>query len=137
MVDGIEPIAGRIAAQRLEIEVPVLAGLFQEIQQAAADAADRGNFEFARPDRLVEGPRLQRFRARHGPGGVVDINGDGADAGAVRDKVRMRKAIRFAIDHEIDMALRPAFDVLAAMRAGLAKTELAEQRREVAGLSLR
>jgi len=62
MIDGIEPIAGRIATQRFEIEIPVVAGLFQEIQQAAADAADRRNLEFARPDRLVERPRLQRFR---------------------------------------------------------------------------
>src|SRR3954469_8261026 len=45
----------------------------------------------------------------------------------------MGKTIRLAIDHEVDMALRPALDVLAAMSAGLAKAELAEQRREVAG----
>src|SRR5947207_15465642 len=45
----------------------------------------------------------------------------------------MRKSIRLAIDHEVDMPLRPALDVLAAMRAGPAKTKLAEQRREVAG----
>src|SRR6185436_19359769 len=131
MVDGIEPIGSRIAAQRLEIEVPVLAGLLQEIQQAAADAADRGNFEFARPDGLVEGPRLQRLRPRHGAAGVIHVNGDGADAGPMRDEVRMRKAVRLAIDHEIDVTLRPALDVLAAMRASLAKAELAEQRGKV------
>src|SRR5437763_1183965 len=45
----------------------------------------------------------------------------------------MRKTIRLAIDHEINMALRPALDVLAAMSAGLAKTELSEQSGKVAG----
>src|SRR4029079_6225404 len=133
---GSEPIGSRITAQRLEIEVPVLAGLLQEIQQAAADATDRGNFEFARPDGLIEGSRFQRFRPRHDTAGIIHIDGDGADTGAMRDEMRMRKAVRLAVDHEVDMTLRPAFDILAAMRAGLAKTELAEQRREIVGLLL-
>src|SRR6185295_14426949 len=90
--------------------------------------------EFARPDRLVEGARLQRLGPRHGLAGVVDIDRNGADAGTVRDKVRMRETVRLAIDHEIDMALRPALDILAAMRAGLAKAELAEQGGELFGL---
>jgi hypothetical protein len=53
MVDGIEPIGSRIAGQRLEIEVPILAGLLQEIQQAAADAADRRNLEFSASARAM------------------------------------------------------------------------------------
>ena len=126
MVDGVETILTGIAAYRLEIEVPVLAGGFQKIQQAAADAADRRNFEFARPDRLLEGERLQRLRARHGPAGIIDIHSDGADPRTMRDVMRVRETIRLAIDDEFDMALRPALDILTAMRPGLAKAELAE-----------
>ena len=52
------------------------------------------------------------------------------------DVVRMGKAIRFAIDDQLDVALRPARDVLAAMRTGPAKAELLEQRGEVACLGI-
>ena len=46
----------------------------------------------------------------------------------------MGKSVRLAIDDEFDMPLRPALDILAAMRAGLAKAELAEQRGQIRGL---
>jgi hypothetical protein len=42
MIDRAEAICAGVAAQRFEIGVPVLAGAFQKIQQAAADAVDRG-----------------------------------------------------------------------------------------------
>src|SRR5438552_4918234 len=131
-----EAVGRRVAGQRFEIGLPVLAVLFPKIEQAAADAADRGNFQFARPDRLIEGARLQGFGTRHGGADVVDVDRDGANAGAVGDEVRMGKAVRLAIDDELDIALRPALDVLAAVGAGLAKTELAEQRRQIFRLGL-
>ena len=128
-----ETVGSRVAAQRFEIGIPVLAGGFQKIQQAAAHAPDRGNFQFARPYRLIEGQRLERFRALHGFFGIIDINRDGADSRAVGDIVRVGKAIRLAIDDQLDIALRPSLHVLAAMRTGLAKTELAEQRGQIPG----
>src|SRR5258705_5874081 len=45
----------------------------------------------------------------------------------------MGEAVRFAIDHEFNIALRPALHVLAAMGTGLAKAELAEQRGQLSG----
>jgi hypothetical protein len=51
----------------------------------------------------------------------------------MRHVVRMGEAVRFAIDHQFDIALRPALDVLAAMGAGFLETELAEQRGQLPG----
>ena len=65
--------------------------------------------------------------------GIIDVDRDGADAWAMRDVVRMGKAVRFAIDDQFDIALRPALDILAAMGTGLAKAELAEQRGQLPG----
>src|SRR5689334_21260121 len=48
----------------------------------------------------------------------------------------MGKAVPLAIDHQFDVALRPAFDVLAEMGAGLAEAELAEQGGQILGLCL-
>ena len=75
---------------------------------------------------MIESARLERFRAGHGFADVIDIDRDRADAGAMSDVVRMGKAIGLAIDDQIDVALRPPFDVLAAMGTGFAKAELAE-----------
>src|SRR5438445_5243796 len=136
MVDRNETVGRRVAAQRFEIGVPVLARSFQKIKQAAADAADGRNFKFAGSDRLIESVRLQRFGARHGLSGVIDVDRNGADSGAMRDEVRMGKAVRLAIDDELDITLRPALHVLAAMRTGFAEAELTEQRRQIFGFDL-
>ena len=58
MINRDEPVARGIAAQRFEIDVPVLAGILEKIQQTAADTPNCGNFKFARRDRLIEGVRL-------------------------------------------------------------------------------
>ena len=120
--------------QGFEIGIPILARGLEKVEQTAADAADGGNFEFTGPYRLVESPRLQRFCAGHGFVGSVDVDRDRADAGAMRDVVRMGKAIRFTVDNQLDITLRPALDFLAAMGTGLAKAKLAKQRGQIPGL---
>jgi hypothetical protein len=85
MIDRVEVPRGGIAAPRLEVKVPVLASIFQKIQQAAADTADRRNFKFAQPDRRMEGADLQRVRTCHGLAGVIDVDRNRANARTVRD----------------------------------------------------
>src|ERR1700730_12186660 len=129
-------IRGNAVPDRLEIGVPVLSRGIQKIQQASADAVDRRNLEFARPDRLVECSRLQRVRARHDVVGVVDVQSDGAHARPMGDVMRMREAVGLAIDDEFNLALGPPLDGLAAMLAGFAKAELAKQGGEIGSLGL-
>src|ERR1700730_14685456 len=129
-------IRGNAVPDRLEIGVPVLSRGIQKIQQASADAVDRRNLEFARPDRLVECSRLQRVRARHDVVGVVDVQSDGAHARPMGDVMRMREAVGLAIDDEFNLALGPTLDGLAAMLAGFAKAELAKQAGEIGSLGL-
>src|SRR5436190_1811619 len=92
---------GRITAQRFEVGIPVLAGGLKKIEQAAADAPNCRNFQFSGANGLIESARLERFRAGHGFADVIDIDRDRADAGAMSDVVRMRKAIGLAIDDQL------------------------------------
>ena len=48
----------------------------------------------------------------------------------------MSKTVRLTIDDEIDLPLRPALNVFAAMRTGLAKAELTKQRGKFACLGV-
>src|SRR6476620_5436575 len=93
-----------------------------------AAAPDCWNFKLAGPDRRMKSVRLQHFRAGHGWPGVIDVDRDGADAWAMRQVARGGEAVRFAIDHQFDIALGPAHDVLAAIGVGVSEAELAEQR---------
>src|SRR4029077_12086547 len=101
MIDRVKTVSHGIAAQRDEIGVPVLARGLEKIQQAAADATDGRNFKLAGPNRLIESVRLQRFRTRHGFSGVIDVDRDGADSRAMRDVVRMGKAVRLTINDQL------------------------------------
>jgi len=133
VIDGEQGVRACIAGDRFEISVPVLTGLIEEIQKAAADAVDRGDLQLARPDRLIEGACLQCLGALHGKARIVDVKRDGADTGTVRHVMRMREAVGLAIDHELDLALRPALHRLAAMLAGFAEAELRQQTGKLAG----
>jgi len=54
MVDGCERMSLGSSRDGFEIAAPVLAIAANEIKQAAADPADRGNFQLSRPDWLPE-----------------------------------------------------------------------------------
>ena len=80
MVHRSEGAAGGLCRHGFEIPAPVFAVASNEIEQAAADAPDRGNFQFARSHGLAKQRRLQCFGARQHRGRIIDFHGDRANA---------------------------------------------------------
>ena len=87
VVDARQPgvgVAGRLRpASNSVSHTAELAAWIDEIEEAAADPADRRDFQFARADRLAEGRVAERFGAVQALAGIVDLEADGADRRAV------------------------------------------------------
>ncbi len=132
MVDRHQPGAcGRgILAGGLELDLPharqVALGI-DEVEQAAAHAADRWNLQLAGADGLPEGMIEKLARPVERRGGIVDLEADGANRRAVRDVVGVREAFLLGVHHEVDAALRPSRDRLGLVHAGSREPEAAQQ----------
>ena len=74
------------------------AGGVGEVDERAAEAADRRDVELARADRLAEGGHPQAFGAAERRRGVADPEPDRDDRGPVHDLVRMRQALGVGVD---------------------------------------
>ena len=82
-----------------------LAARVEEIQQAAAHAAHRRDFQFAGPDLLAERRVVQLLGAIERRLGAGDLEPDGANRRPMRDVVRMGEAFLLLVDDQIDRAL--------------------------------
>src|SRR5579871_6545775 len=111
VIDGDERVVLPVHGDSLEISPPILAITPYKIEQAAADAAHARNFHLAWPHALAEELRFKLLRACHDLIGIVDLDGDGADPGAVRDVMGMGESGLLVVHYEINLALRPMFHI--------------------------
>ena len=108
-------IGAALMGDRLEIDGPQAiepALAIDEVQQAAADAADGRDLELARTNALAERLLEKVRRAADRRLRVLDPQRDRADRGAVRDVEGVGEALLLAVDDDVDVALLPARDVL-------------------------
>ena len=138
MVDRDEagPRPGRLRRDGLEVDLPQpaeRARAVDEIEEAAADAADRRDVELPGVDALAEGRRQQRRGAVEHRMGVVDPEAEGADRGAVGVERRAGEAVLLGIDHEVGALLRPERHALRAVLPRPPEAEGAERLAEPRG----
>jgi len=118
------------AGQVLEIDIvdaAFVAIAIDQIDQRVADALDRRNVEFHRPDLVLDAPGAERDGALVGEGRVLHAEGDGADRRSVYAGKALRKAVRLGIDDEVHVALAVERDVLGAVPGHLHEAHALEQ----------
>ena len=96
------------AGQRHEIDVVDCAAraiAVDEVDQAAANPLDRRDVELHRPDAAEHRLGAQFDRPLISHRGILHPERDCTDARAVQPRKALRKAFRFGIDDEIDVAL--------------------------------
>ena len=136
---GEAGVDGRLVLDRLELDVPhppEVGALVEEVEQRAADAADRGDRELARADGAAMDGREESLGAAELGGGIAGPQAERGDRGAVGDEVGVGEALLLHVEHEVDLALRVAFDVLGEMAAGVGEAHRAKQGGELFGIGL-
>ena len=107
-----------------EVLVPGAALRFlHEIEQGVLHPGHCGDRGLARSDTAEIGGRPQRIGALDGAGGIVQPQGEGADAGAVHEVEGMGEAVLLAVDHDIDVVLAEQVHILRAMARHAAKAQ--------------
>ena len=140
VVDGGEPgatvVSSSTGSNSTSQTRPRSVRRVEEVEQRAADAADRGDGELARPDGAAMDGREQRLGAGELGARVADPQAEGGDRGAVGDVVGVGEALCSMLRIEVDLALGIALDVLGAVPAGVGEAHGAEERRELVGVRL-
>ena len=140
VVHQLQAVACRVAVDALEeLEVDVVDRLavleaVDEVERRAADALDRRQAQLHRAGRYFDRLRAELQRAVVGLVRVLDPEGQAAGRGAVLAREVPGKALRLAVDDEVDVALAVERDVLGAVARDFGESQLLEDRLEHAGL---
>jgi len=115
--------SARRRIHRIEFDVPdpaEFALVIKEVDDAAADTADREDRQLAGTMPLLEGIGAEHLCPRHRRRRVVDLEPDRVGGCAVHQVGGMREPLFLRVDHDVDSALAVKCDVLVlvARRAG-------------------
>jgi hypothetical protein len=137
VVDAGEADPLHVRLRRLhEVDVvdAVSAIAVDQVEGAAADADDGGNVQLHRPRLAGVRPGAPLQRPAVGGARVADPEGHGAGAGAVRIGKALSRAVRLAVQDEVDVALAEVQHVLGPVPPDGAKAHGLEHVREGSGV---
>ena len=103
------------------------AAIVDKVHDATADAADRRDLQFSRAHRLLEGLGAQRAGPLDGGGGILDLQTDVADRGAMHQIGGMSEAFRLHIDDDVDVALSVQLNILGDVPTAAPEAQFAQQ----------